>query len=60
MNELIIAFENAMNKIGINAVCWFIGLIIGLICICVLQLISNFIRYLFYNKKENKYNETKN
>lgn len=60
MDELIITFENAMNKIGISVIYCLIGLIIGLICICALQLIFNFIKYLFYNKKKNKYNETKN
>ena len=52
MNELIITFENAMNKIGISAIYWLIGLIIGFICICILQLVFNFIKFLFYNNKD--------
>ena len=60
MNQLITTFENAMDEIGIRAIYWLIGAIIGFICICVLQLIFNFIKYLFYNKRESKYNETKN
>jgi len=54
MNQLIIAFENAMNKIGISAIYWLIGSIAGLICICILQLVCNFIKYLFYNKWSRK------
>lgn len=51
MDLLIITFEDAMSKLGISAIYWFIGLIIGLICICILQLSFNFIKYLFYNRK---------
>lgn len=52
MNQLIIIFEDAMNKIGINAIYWLIGLIIGIACICVLQLVFNFIKFLFYKIKK--------